>query len=138
MTKKISRVSAYGLLLKTDKLLLCRLSQRVMKSAGHWTLPGGGLDFGETPEQAMVREFREETGLIVKPGALLGIDTLCDEVNGIQFHNLRIIYEAHYVAGELVYEQDGTTDLCEWFSEADTSAAKLIGLAHTGVKYAFS
>ena len=138
MSKKVSRVSAYGLLLQNDKLLLCRLSQRVMKSAGHWTLPGGGLNFGETPEQAMVREFKEETGLIVKPGALLGIDTLCDEVNGIQFHNLRIIYEANYIDGELIYEQDGTTDLCEWFSEADSLEEKLVGLAHTGVKYAFS
>ena len=42
MGKKIQRVSAYGLLLVNNNLLLCRLSQRVMKSAGHWTLPGGG------------------------------------------------------------------------------------------------
>ncbi len=138
MNKKVSRVSAYGLLLKDEKLLLCRLSQRVMKSAGHWTLPGGGIDFGETPEDAVVREFREETGLIVKTGALVCIDTLCDEVNGTQFHNLRIIYEAHYVEGDLIYEQDGTTDLCEWFSEADASKETLISLARTGVTYAFS
>ena len=138
MSNRVSRVSAYGLLLQNDKLLLCRLSQRVMKSAGHWTLPGGGLDFGETPEDAMVREFREETGLIVKPGALVGIDTLCDEVNGTQFHNLRIIYEAQYVSGELIYEQDGTTDLCEWFSEADALHEKLISLARVGVRHAFS
>ena len=138
MSKKVSRVSAYGLLLRHDKLLLCRLSQRVMKSAGQWTLPGGGLDFGETPEDAMVREFREETGLIVKPGALVAIDTLCDEVNGTQFHNLRIIYEAQYVDGDLLYEQDGTTDLCEWFSKEDASKETLISLARTGVTYAFS
>jgi len=138
MSKKVSRVSAYGLLLQNDKLLLCRLSQRVMKSAGHWTLPGGGLDFGETPEDAMVREFREETGLIVKPGHLVGIDTLCDEVNGTQFHNLRIIYEAHYVDGDLIYEQDGTTDLCKWFSEAETLEETLVGLARTGVRHAFN
>lgn len=138
MSNRVSRVSAYGLLLQNDKLLLCRLSQRVMKSAGHWTLPGGGLDFGETPEDAMVREFREETGLIVKPGALVGIDTLCDEVNGTQFHNLRIIYEAQYVSGELIYEQEGTTDLCEWFSEADALHETLISLARVGVRHAFS
>ena len=50
----------------------------------------------------------------------------------------RIIYEANYIDGELIYEQDGTTDLCEWFSEADSLEEKLVGLAHTGVKYAFS
>ena len=86
----------------------------------------------------MVREFREETGLIVKPGHLVGIDTLCDEVNGTQFHNLRIIYEAHYVDGDLIYEQDGTTDLCKWFSEAETLEETLVGLARTGVRRAFN
>jgi len=35
------------------------------------------------------------------------------------------------------YEQDGTTDLCEWFTEADVLKEKLVGLAHTGVMYVF-
>jgi len=137
MSKKIQRISAYGLLLKNNELLLCRLSQRVMKSAGQWTLPGGGLDFGESPEDAMVREFSEETGLTVKTGALVAVDTLSDEVNGTKFHSIRIIYQAHYIEGELRFENEGTTDLCEWFTEADAKKQKLVGLAQTGLKHAF-
>ena len=49
---------------------------------GHWTLPGGGIDFGEDPEDAVVREFIEETGLTVKVRKLAGIDSLCDSMPG--------------------------------------------------------
>jgi 8-oxo-dGTP pyrophosphatase MutT (NUDIX family) len=42
--------------------------------APHWSFPGGGLDEGETPDRAAVREIREETGLTVAAGTLLVVD----------------------------------------------------------------
>jgi len=40
--------------------------------AGLWDLPGGGIEFGESPEEAVLREFQEETGLAVVDLALCG------------------------------------------------------------------
>jgi 8-oxo-dGTP pyrophosphatase MutT (NUDIX family) len=52
----------------------------VQTRAGHWSLPAGAIDPGESPRQAVVRETREETGLEVRPTRLL------DAVGGRDFH----------------------------------------------------
>ena len=53
-------------------LLLTRRAARMSRHAGQWALPGGRIDPGETPEQAALRELREEVGLDLGADALLG------------------------------------------------------------------
>ena len=60
-----TRVGAYAVLVRDERLLLAHWVAEPGLQAG-WTLPGGGLEFGESPEQAAVREAREETGYEVE------------------------------------------------------------------------
>ena len=52
--------------MRDDKLLVIRRSQHVI-APGKLCFPGGGIEPGETPEQALIREFREELGETITP-----------------------------------------------------------------------
>lgn len=103
----------------TDEVLLTRISARGHQP-GAWTLPGGGVDHGEPPTDALVREFAEETGLDVVVGGLLGVHD--QHFTGIapngrteDFHGVHLVYEARVGDAEpQVAEVDGTTDEVAW------------------------
>ena len=59
--------------------------------------PGGGLEFGETLEDTLKREFLEETGLHVKPKSLVHMN----EVIKDQFHAVELFYKVEYLSGKL-------------------------------------
>jgi 8-oxo-dGTP diphosphatase len=59
-----------AVVLDDDRLLLIRRGHG--PAAGHWSLPGGRVEFGETMVEALVREVQEETGLEVVVGDYIG------------------------------------------------------------------
>jgi len=134
---KVTRVAAYGLIVHENKILLCRLSSYIPKDEGSWTLPGGGIDFGEDPQDAMMREVAEETGLIVRPDGLAGIDSLRLEDDKKLFHGIRIIYHTKQLGGSLRNELEGSTDLCAWWTLEEAKALPLVDLTEVGLKLAF-
>lgn len=100
---------------------------------GKWTLPGGGLEFGEAPEQALVREVQEETGLIVRPTGLAGVDSYSSENDHQYFHSIRIIYHTEILSGSLQFEQQGSTDLCQWWSLPEARDLPMVNLGRVGL-----
>ena len=137
MTEKprIQRLGSYALLMEQDKLLLCRLNGGPWHE--YWTLPGGGVEFGEHPEAAAVREVLEETGFDVRLGALKRITDHVNETDEARYHHVQFIYDAEIVGGELRHEVDGTTDVAEWFTKAEASKLLAVPLARLGISLAF-
>lgn len=129
-----TRVAAYGLIINDDAMVLCRISRLMPQWAGWWTLPGGGLDFGEDPADAMVREVLEETGLIVEPAGIAGIDSVHLVDGGRAFHGIRIIYWATLVGGQLTHEENGSTDRCAWVLMREIEDLQLVDLAWKGIE----
>lgn len=138
MKPQVVRISAYGLLVEDQRLLLCRISERVYGDAGKWTLPGGGLDFGEAPLSAVVREVEEETGIHVAVRRLVEVESEKFDNDDRLFQAIRVIYEVERVGGDLRSEADGSTDLCAWWTRDEISELPLVPLVARSVPLAFS
>jgi len=67
-----SEIGCVGAVIRNERGRLLLIRRGHDPGAGLWSLPGGRVEPGETDEQALVREIREETGLVVQAGRLLG------------------------------------------------------------------
>jgi 8-oxo-dGTP pyrophosphatase MutT (NUDIX family) len=132
------RIAAYGLCRDDEgRVLLVRAAGGVA-SQGRWLLPGGGVRHGEHPEQTVVREFEEETGLRV---AVEGIRDVLTDVNHLADiatlrHQDRLVFDVRIVGGRLRPEADGSSDRAEWVAPTGLEdlplmpyAARLLGVA---------
>jgi ADP-ribose pyrophosphatase YjhB (NUDIX family) len=95
IVKQITRYGAYGVVSQGSRLLLTLKKSGPYK--GLWGLPGGAIEFGEAPEDALKRELLEETALASSQLELLSIATSIGhyENNGepYDFHHIGIIYK---------------------------------------------
>jgi len=95
---------------------------------GTWWLPGGGINFGESPTQCLVREFREETGLLVTPHTLT---TVVSDITDLpdrseRIHSIRLLYTVDVRSGTVSSVGDDTTDDVVWHALADSAYLPLM------------
>ena len=123
MSKQHTSVRAYGILVRDDSVLLVRSSSPVIVPP-LWWLPGGGINFGESPEETLLREFEEETGLAIKSPVLLHVASdIRRRPNGDRIHTVRILYTVELDGGVLRDEALGTTDQVHWFNWTSSTSS---------------
>lgn len=82
--------SVTGVVIKEDKVLLARHTYG--GGNGMLIIPGGYVNVGETPQDALKREYLEETGIHVEPKEIIGIR--------FNMHDWYVVFRAEYIAGE--------------------------------------
>lgn len=122
---QLQRIAAYALVRRGSAVLLTRLSARAHHT-GRWTLPGGGVDHGERPAEALAREVTEECGIECEVGPLLDVhDThfsgTAPSGRVEDFHGVHLIFAATVGtdAEPRVVEIGGTTDQVAWVEVPD-------------------
>ncbi len=94
---------------------------------GEWSLPGGVLECGESLREAVAREAREETGLVVEPCEMLGVyeRLIRDDQRRVRYHYVLIDFLCHPVGGDLKAGSDAAE--VRWFTQEELPA---LNLAH--------
>jgi len=117
--KHRQRVGVYAICTDDEGCVLLVRASSWLSMAGHWILPGGGVQHGDDPVDCLRREVAEETGLTVVAETLLGVQSDTGPIpNDVLLHTVRLIYRIDDWYGELRAETDGSSDAVRWVEPA--------------------
>ena len=114
---KVQELNVYCVLFNKDRLLLLK------RKNGFWEFPGGGVDWGEDPEDSLLREVKEETSITVrKPLKFLGITSAVYEKETDEKHSVYIVYSAETESDEVRLSGEHTE--YRWLNKMEASFLK--------------
>ncbi len=116
-------VGVGAIIIENSRVVLVKRAHPPLQA--QWSIPGGVLEIGELVRDAAIREAREETGLIVEPGELLGVfdRVLRDPTGRVQYHYVLVDFLCRRVSGEL-HAADDAADV-RWFTREELPALNL-------------
>jgi ADP-ribose pyrophosphatase len=123
-----------GVVVHDGRVLLVRRAKEPLR--GRWVVPGGTVELGETLEEAVTREVREETGILVRPLEMMTVFDRIERRDGtVAYHYVIVDYRCAFVSGAL----EAATDALEaaWVAEVDLDRYELPALALELVRRAF-
>jgi 8-oxo-dGTP diphosphatase len=134
------RLAAYAVCIDDGRVLLARAVSPDGENC--WTLPGGQVEHGEDPFDAVIRELSEETGAEGAVERLIGVDSRVIPASearlGAEHHNVGIFYTVRVTGGELRPEPNGDTSEVAWTSIADVTELTRSSLVDIGIRRARS
>ncbi len=110
------RVGVGAVIVHESRVLLVQRGREPLK--GHWSLPGGLIELGESLRNAVVREVEEETGLRVEPLELIELlDRIHREEDRVRYHYVIADYLCRVTGGTLKAASDA--DAVRWVDRAE-------------------
>jgi 8-oxo-dGTP diphosphatase len=134
-----TRLASYAVAVTDGRILVCRIAP-TYPAEGRWTLPGGGIDWGEHPDDALVREVHEETSLTLDSYTLAGIDSATpgEEAGRPAMHAVRFIYRCVTSGEPSVVEENGSVDAVAWVPLASLSEIPTVSVIERALQIATS
>jgi 8-oxo-dGTP diphosphatase len=122
---EVPRMAVGAVVVDRGRVLLVRRGNPPLK--GHWSLPGGALELGESLAEGLVREVREETGLTVEPLELVELlDRIHREGERVRYHYVIADYLCRVVGGEMQAASDA--DAARWVERAEWNSHSALKL----------
>jgi 8-oxo-dGTP diphosphatase len=119
-------VGVGAVVLEGNRVLLVRRGQEPLK--GEWSIPGGGLDLGETLESGVRREVVEETGLEVETRTIVEVlDKIVLDESGVRYHYVLIDFLCVAVGGTLKAASDAAD--ARWVAREELNSHSIYRLA---------
>ncbi|MCX6778034.1 MAG: NUDIX hydrolase [Candidatus Micrarchaeota archaeon] len=115
--ERVQELNAYLVLKKGDLVLALK------RKSGIWEFPGGGVEFGENPGDAAIRECKEETGIEVGDAKFIGITSAVFESGGNEKHAVYVVYLAE--VGDKFVKISGEHEEYRWVNSYELSRMKL-------------
>jgi 8-oxo-dGTP diphosphatase len=116
-------VGVGAIIIDDGRVLLVKRAHPPLQA--QWSIPGGVLEVGELVHEAAIREAREETGLTVEPGQLLGVydRILRNPEQRVQYHYVLVDFLCRRVAGDLAAASDAAE--VRWFAREELPGLNL-------------
>lgn len=117
-----------------DRILLVLRGRPPLQ--GYWSLPGGGVELGESLAEAVIREVSEETGLRVEPTRFLGYADAInyDDAGRVQFHYVIMHFESRLLGGRLKAGDDAAD--VRWATPAEARQLQITDTVERALNWA--
>jgi 8-oxo-dGTP diphosphatase len=135
MNSNFLSIATGGIIQNGNKVLLVQITYGA--NQGYWMLPGGFVEPGESLEEALVREVKEETGLETSPNRIVGIRSGVRTNKRILESNVYIVFEMKVLSGTLIVDGEEISQTAYREVEEILRAKDVVELTKDMIKSAF-